>query len=53
MFGLDNDVAIRYQMRTTPQTILIREGRIVRSWGGVLSAQDVSEIVDAIAESGK
>ena len=46
--GLADDLTNEFHLRRSPQTILVRRGRIVRSWGGVLSKTDLSEIQEAL-----
>lgn len=48
MFGLQHELLTRYQLRVTPQTVLVRHGQIVHSWGGVLSGTDLADIREAL-----
>jgi hypothetical protein len=44
VLGLDRQILARHQLSATPQTILVRKGMIVQSWGGVLSKAAIREI---------
>jgi len=44
LLGLSAEIARSFNLASTPQTILVEHGKIVRTWPSVLSEDDVQEV---------
>ncbi len=53
VIGLDAKVARSYNLVATPQTVLVESGRVVHTWPGALSDNDLSEIRTALTKAMK
>ena len=50
LIGLDPRVAGRMRLVATPQTIVVNNGKVERSWVGRLSDSDIHEITGALRQ---
>ena len=51
VIGLDPGIARSYNLTATPQTILVKDGKVVNIWPGILTDRDVSEIRTAVKKA--
>jgi hypothetical protein len=49
LYSLDTTHVGALNLNLTPQTILVRNGRVERDWVGVLSSNDIAQITKSIA----